>query len=405
MVLSHLLKSCGLEHTLLHCNFKLRGAESDRDEEFVRDYAKLNKLDLHVQTFETAEASEQLGMNIQETARKLRYDWFKTFLADNHSYLLTAHHLDDSIETFFINLLRGTSIKGLRGIPSIHEQVVRPLSSFTVDKIYNYIDTHGISYRKDSSNDSQRYRRNKLRQSILPEFKEMEPQFQQKMGNLMNDAEVITDFLKKEAYEIQRTKFETTQGRTVFATSLLEEIHPALLPYLFADFQLQRKHISELMKLKDSAIGSKFRQGSFIFVKDRDRIIVSQELVHEFFEILVSKLPTKISSPMGNLQLERKSFSRIIPEESVQQFELERIVLPLCIRKWEEGDKIRPLGMGGSKLISDILIDKKVDILSKDRQLVLADGSGNILALIGKVISEDYKVTEATKEVIELRIT
>ncbi|MCG8577761.1 MAG: tRNA lysidine(34) synthetase TilS [Flavobacteriales bacterium] len=404
MVLSHLLLSCGLKHTLLHCNFHLRGKESDEDQAFLENYAQENELEIHVEHFETELESEKRGLSIQETARELRYQWFFSFLKEEKHFLLTAHHLDDSIETFFINLLRGSGLQGLRGIPKIKNKVVRPLSSFKVEDIYQYIDSEGISYRKDHSNDENKYRRNKIRNTLLPDLRELEPQIQKKMASLFHEIDSALSYVDEQANKIWNAEVIEDNARIILPLELFKPENTFLLQRMLKPYGVHRKNIGELMSLRNADSGSKLKINHWMFLRDRETIILSEGIPNELFEIQIFNLPTSINSPLGAIELEQKNFDGIMKNSNIQQFELENIILPLQIRKWQQGDRIKPLGMRGSKLISDILIDKKVDLLSKESKLVMTDASGNVLSLVGIVVSEDYKITEDTKEILEVRL-
>ena len=187
MVLSKLLSILKIKHTLLHCNFNLRRHESDEDEAFLLDYANKNNIKLQVKHFDTSNIAKQQKLTIQECARNLRYDWFNTYLNEANSILLTAHHLDDSIETFFINILRGTGLKGISGIGSGKNKIFRPLLPFSKEEVKNYAIENQIAFREDSSNKSDNYLRNDLRHNFVPQFKSLTTSLNAKMASLFDE--------------------------------------------------------------------------------------------------------------------------------------------------------------------------------------------------------------------------
>ena len=408
MVLSRLLLESGLKHTLLHCNFKLRGKESDEDQRFLEEYAEANSLELKVKTFNTEKISGKLGLSIQETARKLRYEWFFSCINESQgSFLLTAHHLDDSIETFFINVLRGTGVKGLTGIPKINDRIVRPLSDFTVEEIYSCIDDLTITYRKDSSNLQNKYLRNKVRNSLLPQFMELDPALKSKMAALFLELEDVNSWIDETALNLKDELLKWNGDHFVFPVSLLTDYPPFLIQRILVDYGIHRKNADSLIGLARALSGSKFEMAGYTFLKDRDEIIITPSSGHdEVINTRITELPVFIQLA-GETRLEIKTtlFTKINKSPIVQQIDKAKIKFPLTIRNWQEGDRIKPLGMKGSKLISDILIDAKVDPLRKRSKVIIEDATGNVVVLIGHIINDDFKIEEQTKEVISFETT
>lgn len=408
MTLSHLLLQAGIKHTLLHCNFQLRGAESDADEQFIKNYAAQNDLSLLVRNFETEKLAVEMKLSIQEAARKLRYNWFYEIIGqDDYAYLLTAHHLDDSIETFFINLLRGTGYKGLAGIPILSGKVVRPLSHFTTDDIYRYIDEFHIEYRIDSSNAKKHYLRNKIRLDVIPAFIEIEPDFRQKMTQTLDEFRALRKFLDAEVIKFKVQHFAVDKDRIEISLHALTNQDSFFMENLFQFAGIYRKNNQSFLQFLTAGTGSIFETETHHFLIDRDKLIVTEHKTKqiEIIEQLVSDFPTEFEIGNQFVQIQLLDNYQIIKNnQNVQQFDLSKLALPLKFRKWKKGDKIKPFGMTGKKLISDILIDKKISLLEKENVLVIEDAQKRIIAILGMMISNDVKIEFNTERIIQIGI-
>lgn len=404
MTLSNLLLQSGIQHSLLHCNFQLRGDESEEDEKFLRNYAAKNNLVLHVKRFDTYQISQEQKLTIQECARKLRYEWFKSFLEEENSLLLTAHHRDDSIETFFINLFRGTGFRGLAGIPVSENKIIRPLSGFTSEDIYHYIDAHHIDYRADSSNAKRDYLRNKIRLDLIPALIDLDPDFQTKMGDVFTELNQLKKLVDQQV-RLFNSKHLNADGKTFrYVISALQDVDDFLLLQIFRDYGIYQKNVAALKNFLNAKTGAQFHSDTFSFLKDREEIIISskteksEKIAIQIAEIpfeLVTKESTITFSETGDTNLNKKN-------KNLQQVDFDKLSFPLTVRNWQEGDKIKPLGMSGTKLISDILIDKKINRVDKENILVLLDATNSLIALIGLSIHDDYKIETTTKSVLEI---
>lgn len=405
MTLSALLKESGIKHVLLHCNFQLRGKESDQDEQFLLDYAAKNELEIHIRKFNTSQLAETEKLSIQECARKLRYEWFGTFL-DQHedAYLLTAHHLDDSIETFFINLLRGTGFRGLSGIPVNENRLVRPLSDFTAEEIYHYLDEKQLDYRSDSSNAKRDYLRNKIRHELIPVLADMEPHFRQKMEALFGELTDLKGYISNQIGAYQQRQQTLGIGDGNYQLEALKGCHPFFLEQLFRPYGVHRKNAPEFLKFLHASSGAQFRTQAFHFLIDRENLKIAPHVENSGSVYLeINELSHKL--PLEEINVELKRTRQQIPApvlKTMQQLDAAKVHFPLVIRTWQPGDKMKPLGMTGNKLISDILIDKKINRFDKMHQLVLLDANGRIINLLGLVVSEEVKIDNSTVETIDI---
>ncbi|UKN03039.1 tRNA lysidine(34) synthetase TilS [Paracrocinitomix mangrovi] len=403
MVLSVLLTKCNIKHILLHCNFHLRGEESDQDELFVRNYALKNQIELRVKNFNTIEEANNLNLNIQLAARKLRYDWFFNELKSNNDLLLTAHHLDDSIETFFINLLRGTGIKGILGIPKYNQQIYRPLNKFTVDDIYSFIDQQNIEYREDSSNKlSDKYLRNNIRHNIIPSFLELEPEFKKKMSSFFDEMSDINELIEKIASNFS-SEIVTSGNLKSIGLEKVIQLNNTILLRVFDPFGIKRSNIKEFIKfLKNSNTGSIFKSTEFEFLLDRDRIFIRQQALKVDVAINIDdSIPAQIEIFHKQLKFELKNKADFLND--VIYLDKGKIEFPLKVRNWQNGDKILPLGLNGGKLVSDILIDKKFSLFEKEEIIVIEDNTGKLIAIPPFLTSENFKVDNQTFEILVIQ--
>jgi len=391
MVLSHLLHYLKIKHTLLHCNFNLRGEASNQDEQFIIEYAKSNSINYKTISFDTKSESLNRKLNTQECARELRYEWFTTFLKqDEKSILLTAHHLDDSIETFFINTLRGTGIKGLGGIPNGQHKIYRPLLNFTKSEIIEFSKSKNIKFREDESNKSDNYLRNKLRHHIIPELKELTTNLTGKMNTMMTEISDIDLFISNYI-----SQFKSEHGLNIEKIKAIPEF---MWYKLFSDYGVTRKNNSEIIKLINSHSGSIYKTAKYTLLKDRKTILVSAvknvtQIQHEI----------ELSTPSIELEQGKLSFELIIDienlkfEDSLAYLDLAKLQFPLTVRYWKKGDKIQPLGMKtGNKLISDVLINKKINQFDKEKQLIIQSKNKTIW-LVDLMVSEQFAISKKTK--------
>ena len=402
MALTHLLLSLQLPITILHCNFKLRIPDADLDEEFVRTFANKHKIPFHSIQFNTTMESTSLGLTIQETARKLRYDWFKTFIQDNNAILLTAHHLDDNIETFFINLLRGTALKGLSGIPHNSNKICRPLLNFTQSEIEQYVKDNDIDFRQDESNFENKYLRNKLRNSILPSLIEITSDFKDKIQQTIESVHEADLFITKQANAFIQNNFILSTDYVKIERAQILSLDPVLIEYVFRQYGVQRVNRSEFIKFLSSKTGAQFYTNKCDFLVNREQIFLTdkRESTSHSEIISITNLPFTWRDNNYEIRFEKSSqFPKAFMNHS-HYVQFSPNLMPLKLRKWQAGDRIIPLGITGSKLISDILIDNKVSKLDKQNTIVILDSKDTMLSLIGFCSANQVKLTPKTKEYI-----
>ncbi|MDE7123277.1 MAG: tRNA lysidine(34) synthetase TilS [Alistipes sp.] len=410
MVLLDLFTRAGYRVGVAHCNFQLRGAESDEDELLVQEQARLRQVPFYNRRFDTRGEMERTGESMEMAARRLRYAWFDELSrTEGYSAVAIAHHADDSVETFFINLLRGTGLRGLTGISTQVGRIIRPLMFATRKEILEYAVARRIPFREDSSNRSTKYLRNKIRLGLVPRIREINPKFTALMRrNLarLGDAQRFID------RGIDRIRAEAVESEGAVDTIRIDRIDPAF-PLEFVVYELlgsaygfRGDVIDSLCQaLRHGATGRRFYARDRVATVDRGRIVVAPIADNDPCEVEVPQ--GALRSYCGNtvLYYEYRDIDTICAfdsPESVAQLDADRLRFPLRLRRWREGDWFVPFGMTGRKKVSDFLIDAKVSLPEKQRQFVLLSGD-EIVWVVGRRIDDRYRLTGSTENV--LRIT
>lgn len=400
----------GYKCAAAHCNFHLRGEESDRDEEFCRTLCKGLDVELHVIHFDTVEYAREHGVSIEMAAREMRYTWFEELCEEyGYTHVTVAHHRDDSVETLLLNLIRGTGIAGLTGIRPVNGRVVRPLLSVSRAEIVQYLKALGQTYVIDSTNLQDEYVRNKIRLHLLPLMEELNPSVKEGLAataTRLRGVETVYMQAMNQALERVMNKVE----RSIHIPILLNEVEPrtllfeALRPYGFVDSQ-----IDDVFHSLGGESGRRFVNKEWQVLKDRDALFIRPNNDELIPEIKVHQPPVKVALTVGSC-LQIKCFSLTsdyqIPRTSdVATWDAALVELPLTIRPWRQGDKFAPFGMKGKKkLVSDLLTDLKLSLFEKENQFVVTDARDRILWVVGRRSDERVRVTEDTKEIMELRI-
>ena len=403
MVLVHLCAQLQLNFEVLHCNFQLRGAESDADLQFVASYCQQQAITIHTQAFDTAALAAQNKESIQVTARNLRYQWFyEKMAATNCKYLLTAHHLDDSLETVLINFSRGTGLEGLTGIPAQNGNIVRPLLPFSRVEIEQYAQENQIQWREDYSNASNKYLRNKISHTIIPVFKEFNDGFLASFQNTLDhlqQAESLVDDATKLVYE--KVVTEKEDQLEINLAQLLEfqnykaYFYQWLVSYGFTAW-------NDIYELVEAQSGKQVFSTTHVLLKDREKIILSerQEGNKELIFIIESKeskvnIPLNISFCNVSNQLESDSNCIFV--------DVDKITFPLTLRKWREGDCFYPSGMTGKKKISKYFKDEKYSLFDKHNQWLLCTDE-HIVWVIGKRADQRFLAQKDTVKTIQIAL-
>ena len=410
MVMLSLFVRSGYRVGVAHCNFQLRGVESEEDEELVRREAEKYGVPWYNKRFDTKGEMERTGESMEMAARRLRYAWFDE-LSREHGYTVVAiaHHIDDSIETFFINLLRGTGLRGLTGITTHAGKLIRQLMFASRKDILEYAVAQHIPYREDSSNRSTKYLRNKIRLGLVPRIKEISPKFtdlmRQNIGRL-TDAQLFIN------HGIERIRGEAVTTENGLDTIHLDRIAPAF-PQEFVNYELHNSAYgfkgdvidSLCHSLRHDMTGRRFYSRERVAYVDRGTIVVAPITPDDACMTQVERGAQRSYCGNSVLYFEYTDIDTIknfgVPEH-IAQVDADRLQFPLTLRRWREGDWFIPFGMAGRKKVSDFLIDAKVSMPEKERQFVLLSGD-EIVWLVGRRIDDRYRLTPDTENV--LRIT
>lgn len=403
IVLLHTLKILGYSLGVAHCNFQLRGAESTGDEAFVKQLAAQLGLPFYLNRFETNSLVQSSGHSIQMVARQLRYNWLES-IRQQHSfhYLLTAHHQDDSAETVLLNLIRGTGPAGLHGILPKRHKIVRPLLAFTREEIQAYASERSLEWREDSSNAQDKYDRNFLRLHVLPLLKELNPQVIQNIHStsthVLSMEKYIDEVLKEEK---KKTAWNEKGYLIISRKHLQQKSAPHLLLYaILNDFDFSHQLVKEVLASKQ--IGAIFHSPTHRLLVDREHLILDKRDKGTWQPVQISN-GNHNSIPFGEKTIELGEKTAWSYNNGEILVDRDKISFPILIRKWQEGDTFKPLGMSGKKKVSDFLIDSKVHLFAKEQVLVLESGD-QIAAILGFRPSEDFKVTADTKAVLQVKI-
>ena len=395
--LMHVFLELGYSFELAHCNFNLRGDESDADEYFVQELAKEHQLKIHVKQFDTLVYAAENKISTQMAARDLRYAWFEKLLVKSSAkYLAIAHHANDDVETFFINLVRGSGLKGFLGIKEKNNAIVRPLLSVSRLEIEQYLKDRGLVFREDSSNASVKYLRNKIRHELIPLLAQMNPSIQQTVKDEMRILEGVAQIYASKVEEVRKDLTQEKNGIVQLEISALLALNP-LHSYLYELLSAYGFYAVEaISKALQGQSGKQFFSSTHQLVVDRENIFISLlNKENEVFEIT-----EKTISLVYPLEINFKVMAdkTIIYDNNIAQLDVEKLKFPLTLRKWKEGDKFMPLGMKKFKKLSDFFIDSKFSIIDKQEQWLLCSGV-DIVWVLGCRIDERYKLESNTKKV------
>ena len=404
VVLTHLLSTLKFNISLAHCNFNLRPIECDLDEEFVKKLGKNLNTEVFTIHFNTTEFAKENKQSTQIAARNLRYDWFNE-LIDKHQfdYILTAHHADDNLETFLINLTRGAGLDGLTGIPEINGNIVRPLLKFSRNDILAFVKENNISWREDKSNASTKYIRNKIRHQILPVLKEINPSlletFAKTTDHLKESQQIIEDKIDEVAIEIISTENNILKIDISKAEQLSNP--KAYLYQLLKDYHFTEWN--DVANLLSAQSGKKIITKTHTLLKDRSFLLlsknISSNIVEKFF---IEENVTEITNPI-HLKIEEVTE---IATENKQTIYVnhQSLQFPLTLRKWQNGDFFYPSGMKGKKKLSKYFKDEKLSLLEKQNTWLLCNNNDDLIWVINHRKDNRFKVSSQTKHFLKISL-
>lgn len=402
MVLADLLIKSKQNIALAHVNFKLRAGDSDAYQTFVKDYALKKNIPFITKEFETKTFAESNKLSIREAARKLRYDWFDELIKIHHfDYLLTAHHLVDSLETFLIYLSRGNGIDGLLGIPERNEKIVRPLLPFSKEEIVQYAQAENLTWREDASNQSDAYLRNRIRHHVVPELEKLNEDFLGNFQKTLKRLQSSADFIKNQIENFKKNSFHLTKNGIEIPTEALLAYKPEE-SFLFELFKTY--HFTDWKTLKEllnAQSGKQLFSATHRLIKDRSKLILKEELDNESVEdeFFIEKNNTEITHPI-HLKI---SDADTIQKGSNYEIYLDKnsLKFPLILRKWQQGNYFYPSGMDGKKKVSKWFKDEKIHLPEKQNTWILSS-ENQIVYLVGKRADRRFLADEKTENIIRI---
>ena len=399
VALLRILRDLGYRIEAAHCNFRLRGEESDRDELFVKNLCEKHGIQLHLIHFDTVEYANLHQVSIEMAARELRYGYFRQLRDDiGAETVCVAHHRDDAVETLLMNLLRGSGIHGLTGIRSRNDYIVRPLLGVSRQEIEHYLNSIGQDYVTDSTNLQPDVLRNKVRLQLLPLLEQLNPGA---AANIARSAYYLSEAEKVYNAEIARSPLRATVPFSTLKAfpSPLCILHEWLSPLGF-----NRTQIEQILSSLDSGSGREFSSATHTLVIDRSGIVV-EPVCAPIKPLVIPEPGTYRIDETAKIRIEQVGVEEGISRDSaVATLDAATIRFPLTLRTVEAGDSFQPFGMEGHKLVSDYLTDYKQNLLAKRRQRVLVDATGAILWLVGLRTDHRYRVTPSTRMILRVSV-
>lgn len=404
VVLAHLFKQANYFFGIAHCNFKLRAEASDRDEIFVQRLASGYLVPFWSKSFPTRDVAEKKKMSIQETARELRYRWLEKMREkEDFHWIVTAHHLNDNLETVIYNFTKGTGLRGLQGIPPRNERIIRPLLPFSRAEIEHYLKQADLQFREDQSNREVKYARNRIRHQVLPILKKINPGLLDTFRSNRQHWQDATVFMEERIEQLRR-QCETKNGQetTIRLGPILN--HPAAQTLLFEI--LRPAHFNGdqcaqmLVAARNQQVGAQFYSPTHQLLLDRDVLIYKKNRPHFYLEILLAQDIPEVQLGHHTLEVSRHAGQprRLPPDAWSACLDARNLSFPMKIRRWRAGDVFCPLGMSGHhKKLQDLFTDHKLSRFEKEDIWILENGNGDICWVIGFHLDERYKIDEKTK--------
>lgn len=414
-----------------HCNFNLRGDESDGDEALVRDWAARSGVRLHVTSFDTVAYSAECGVSIEMAARELRYSWFATLCRENgYSCVAVAHHADDNAETLVLNLVRGTGMKGIAGMKPISDlpysagvtdaRLIRPLLGCSRKQIEGYVHEYRIPYRNDSTNSSVDYKRNRIRHEIFPSLSKLNPSFvktfNREMAYFEEASQIVDDWCSAAAASVVERLSEDNSEIRISVSALKSYrqwrylLYHILDPYGFNTSVLDS--VEDLLDSERTVSGKYFHSSENVLVTGRDHLtVIPADKVSDLEVGITVSVPGTYHLNGREVLVEMVPWSSDQPLKQpagVLAFDADKLRFPFVLRSWKTGDWMIPFGMKGRKKLSDIFADLKYEATEKTAALVLEDGlstdSSHVAALLGVRMDDRYRISSSTSKVLKISI-
>lgn len=407
VVLCHLFRQAAYPFAVAHVNFQLRGEEADGDEVFVKALAHAFGVDFYVTRFDTATYASESKVSVQEAARTLRYKWFEEVRTQNGFQLIaTAHHLSDNVETILFNFIKGTGVRGLRGMLPRNEKIIRPLLFASREVLEAYAQSNQLQWREDSSNQSLKYTRNKIRQQLIPLIKEINPSFENTLNDRLHIYRELEQIQQKRQARLSKQLF-VQRGSLVFIPikKLLQQPDAAGLLYAYlSPYGFNAKQADEILEACHAQPGKFFTSGNARILRDRKHWVLSvgAEQPDAVYTIAGNTETIQLHDAVLKLKVLPKADSTLSSDIQKASFDVAALQFPLVVRPWRAGDYFYPFGMGmKKKKVKKFLTDAKVPVHQKEHVRVLVSGN-YIVWVIGLRIDERFKVTQGTRQVLQI---
>ena len=409
VVMLHLLRRAGFPLAVAHCNFQLRGAESDGDESFVRKLTAKYGISVFVKSCDTRVYAEKEKISIEMAARRLRYDWFAE-LMEKHKFqkLAVGHNKDDDAETFFIKLLRGSGLSGLKGILAKRENIIRPLLFASRKEILAYAKEHQLPFREDSSNASDDYLRNRIRHQLLTFYEKEFPGATKALAESLEKLKATETIFRQLLEEKKNQLFHRTDDETSLDKTALRHMEPRAdwLFFLLEDFGFNRSTIDDFCQtLEASQTGQMFHAENYTLLNDSSQLIIKKNKTVSGKEFTINdwEKPVYVPLQLAFEILPNQPTFTFSTDKTIAYFDAEKLSLPLKLRRWYRGDRFVPFGMQGSKLLSDFFSDEKINRFERENLWLLLSAK-EIIWVTGYRTSNHFRVTGRTKNILKITL-
>lgn len=402
-VMAWLFHHCGFDFAIAHCNFHLRGEESDKDMLLVCEMAKNYGVQYFEREFDTLDYQKQHGLSMEMAARELRYHWFAQIFTD-FDFVVTAHNANDNAETFLLNMTRGTGLRGLTAIPEKTTTLLRPLLHFSSAQIRRFAAEKGIAYRNDASNESEAFQRNKIRLSVMPKLEELNPE-------LISVFSRNIDLLKRQ-YRFYQGKMEEIKSMLVAEEGDVLHVSidklskcedPSLVLFeILKDYGFNASEVEQILDSLEKSSGKCFYSSRYQVVKDRKYLIVSPIETAQQVEKKIDKIEDLVALGFTVEKFPISVAPVFTSDSDILYVDAKKLVFPLILRHWQEGDRFCPFGMQGSKKLSDFFIDQKINLLEKKNVQVLCSAD-KIVWLVGLRSDDRFKIDHQTENYYKIQ--
>mgnify|MGYP001179615477 FL=1 len=407
MAMWKLFETAGREYGVIHCNFSLRGEDSDDDERLVRDHAAEVAVQLYVKRFDTLDYARVKGISVEMAARELRYNWFEEIRsAEGYDVIATAHHQDDLIETFFINLIRKTGIRGLSGFREKSGNLIRPMLFTCRKEIEAWAKEACVVFREDHTNNEVVFQRNYIRHEILPRLEDLNPSFRSNLTETMGNLRQTEEFFNTEINrQIRKIALTGTENSSIYTSELLKLPHPRQVLFEWMSrFGFNSATVDSVWASLAGEPGKRWFSVTHRLVIDRNQLIITPQTGETEQLFYIEEEDLEIRDPL-HLQMEllpAKGFT-IIRDPAVACLDGGNLDFPLIIRKWKPGEYFQPLGMSGFKKISDYFTDEKFSLPEKEETWILYSGN-KVVWIIGSRIDHRFRVTPETRKILKITL-